>query len=198
MHALARCPVPIPAELNLQALGDFPATANTFESLSLTAENVKLGLPLSTLALEAGALPDLSDETYIGYGAQHDERLDVLLWPSSSPCDLYSGGSYPDRLGGQALGYGANSGLLMIAGSDQSESSSVVGALTFDTRTGQSEVVDPSVRSVLSVARAFATVSDFGQSCSSLAARIRCSRALRSTTAPKFTIPLSTISSRTC
>ncbi|MEO6600582.1 MAG: hypothetical protein ABIQ16_11950, partial [Polyangiaceae bacterium] len=56
----------------------------------------------------------------------------------------------------------SGSGLLMVAGSDQTDSASVVGALTFDTRTGDNEVVDPRVRSVLSVARAFATISDFG------------------------------------
>ena len=162
VHALASCPVPTPAQVDLTALGDFPTSPNTSESLSFTAQHVKLGLPLDTLALEAEALPDFSDETYVGYGARNDQRLDVLLWPRDRVCDLYSGGSYPDQLGGQALGYGEGSGLLMIAGSDQSESPSVVGALTFDTRTGQSEVVDPRVRSVLSVARAFATISDFG------------------------------------
>ena len=162
VHALASCPVPTPAQVDLTALGDFPASPSTFESLSFTAQHVALGLPLDTLALDAEALPDFSDRTYVGYGARNAARLDVLLWPRGSVCDLYSGGSYPDQLGGQALGYGESSGLLMIAGSDQSESPSVVGALTFDTRTGQSEVVDPRVRSVLSVARAFATISDFG------------------------------------
>ena len=162
VHSLSSCPIPTPARVDLDALGDFPTTAQTSESLSLTAQNVKLGLPLDTLALEARASSDFSDQAYIGYAPRSDLRLDVLLWPQGSVCDLSSGGSYPDRLGGQALGYGENSGLLMVAGSDESESPSVVGALTFDTRTGVSEAVDPRVRSVLSVARAFATISDFG------------------------------------
>ncbi len=123
---------------------------------------MKLGLPLSSLALEASAQPDFSDQAFIGYGTRAGERLDLVLWPQGVACDLASGGSYPDALGGQALGFGESSGLLMVAGSNQSDSSSVVGALTFDTRTGESEVVDPRVRSVLSVARAFATISDFG------------------------------------
>jgi hypothetical protein len=162
VHSLASCPVPTPAQLDLKALGDFPETPNTSEVLSLSARNVKLGLPLSTLALEASALPDFSDQTFVGYGTSSADRLDVLLWPRGVACEVSSGGSYPDRLGGQALGFAENSGLVMVAGSNQTDSSSVVGALTFDTRTGKSEVVDPRVRSVLSVARAFASVSDFG------------------------------------
>jgi hypothetical protein len=162
LHSLASCPIPTPALVDLKALGDFPATPNTSENLSLAAENVKLALPLSALALEASAMPDFSDQTFIGYGTRSGDRLDALLWPRGEACDLSSGGSYPDKLGGQALGFGSNSGLVMVAGSNQTDSSSVVGALTFDTRTGESGEVDPRVRSVLSVARAFATISDFG------------------------------------
>ncbi|MET0790806.1 MAG: hypothetical protein ABW061_04740, partial [Polyangiaceae bacterium] len=162
VHTLASCPLPTPAQLDLKALGDFPATPNTSETLSFSAENVRLGLPLDTLALEASALPDFSDETFIGFGARASEQLELVLWPRGRACDLFDGGSYPDQLGGQALGYGSSSGLLMVAGSNQSDSPSVVGALTFDTRSGESQVVDPRVRSVLSVARAFATISDFG------------------------------------
>src|SRR4051812_15351246 len=153
VHSLASCPVPTPAQLDLKALGDFPETPNTSEVLSLSAQNVKLGLPLSTLALEASALPDFSDQTFVGYGTSSADRLDVLLWPRGVACEVSSGGSYPDSLGGQALGFAEISGLVMVAGSNQTDSSSVVGALTFDTRTGKSEVVDPRVRSVLSVAR---------------------------------------------
>ena len=69
--------------------------------------------------------------------------------------------SYPAGLGGEALGYGSESGLLLIAGSEGFSSSAVVGALTFDTRTGRSVIVDP--RAAMRQPRSFATVTDFGQ-----------------------------------
>lgn len=162
VHSLASCPVPTPAQVDLKALGDFPTTPNTSELLSWSARNVNLRLPLDTLAIEAGAQPDFSDQSFVGYAPSVGDRIDVLLWPRAEVCDIGGGGSYPDQIGGQALGFGESSGLLMVAGSNQTDSSSVVGALTFDTRTGESEIVDPRVRSVLSVARAFATISDFG------------------------------------
>jgi hypothetical protein len=70
-HSLPSCAVPTPAQVELKALGDFPPAHDTSELLSLTAQNVKLGLPLRTLALEATALPNFSDQTFVGYGTSN-------------------------------------------------------------------------------------------------------------------------------
>ena len=163
MHTLATCPIPTPARVSLAALGDFPASATTSEYLSLTAQSVKLALPPGLLAVEASAQADSSDQTFIGYSERQNERLDFVLWPGGSACDLFGSGSYPDTLGGEAFGYASTSGLVMVAGSNQSMSPGVVGARTFDTRTGEDRIVDPRERAVLSEPRAFATVSDFGK-----------------------------------
>jgi hypothetical protein len=144
-------------------LGDFPTSNRTGESLSLAAQDIKLAFPSATLALEASASADSSDQLFIGYGerAQGQEpRLDFVLWPRGSSCELFRGGYYPDELGGQAIGYATKSGVVLVAGSNQGMSATVVGALTFDGRTGESNVLDP--RRGLAEPRAFATVSDFG------------------------------------
>jgi len=152
--------VPTPARINLAALGDFPTSNRSAESLSLTAQNTKLEFPLATLALEANASADSSDQVFIGYGERQGDQLDFLLWPRARACELLSGGPYPGALGGEALGYSSSAGLVLLAGSNDGASSAVVGAATFDTRTGEAWIVDP--RSALSEPRAFATVSELG------------------------------------
>jgi hypothetical protein len=136
VHALESCPVPTPAQLDLSALGDFPTSNDTTPTLSLTAQNVKLALPDRTLALEAIARPESSDQSFIGFSQRSNTGLDFLLWPQRGVCELFRAGSYPAGLGGEALGFADASGLLMIAGSEGFSSSAVVGAMTFDARTG--------------------------------------------------------------
>ena len=160
-HSLPSCPIPTPAQLQLDALGDFPTSNRTGESLSLTAQNAELTFPSDTLALQATARADSSDGTFIGFSERDDDGLDFLLWPQQSSCELLRAGTYPAGLGGEAFGFATQTGLLMIAGSDGFSSPAVVGALTFDTRTGQSFVVDP--RDAMRIPRSFATVTEFGQ-----------------------------------
>jgi hypothetical protein len=151
--------------LDLSALGDFPTSNRTSESLSLGASDVQLGIPANTLALTASAQANDSNQSFIGYSERLGDRLDFLLWPQGSACQLFersSGDSFPGVLGGEALGFAPTSGLVMVAGSNDATSAAIVGALTFDTRTGESHVVDPRLRAVLSEPRAFASVSDFG------------------------------------
>jgi len=161
VHSLPSCPTPTPAQLGLSALGDFPTSNSTVKSLSLTAENVRLDFPSDTLALHARAQPETSNQAFIGFSERASAGLDFLLWPEGSACDLLGSSSYPAGLGGEALGFGSASGLLMIAGSEGFSSSAVVGALTFDARTGRSAVVDP--RAAMREPRAFATVTGFGE-----------------------------------
>lgn len=164
-HGLASCPVTQPARLDLAALGDFPTSNGTSESLSLAASDTHLGFPADVLALDAFAHPQTSEQPFIGYGERSGGDLDFLLWPRGSACELArpaATDSYPGTFGGEAIGYGANSGLVMIAGSNDATSAAIVGALTFSARTGESHVVDPRLRAVLTEPRAFATITDFG------------------------------------
>lgn len=153
--------MPTPAQVDLSALGDFPTSNDTTPTVSLSAQNVRLGFPSNTLALEAIARPDSSDQSFIGFSERSGAGLDFLLWPKGSSCELFRAAGYPAGLGGEALGYADESGLLMIAGSEGFASSAVVGAMTFDARTGRSVVVDP--RASMRQPRAFATVSGFAE-----------------------------------
>lgn len=153
--------MPTPAQVDLSALGDFPTSNDTTPTVSLTAQNVRLGFPSETLALEAIARPDSSDQRFIAFSERGSAGLDFLLWPNGSACELFRADGYPAGLGGEALGYANASGLLMIAGSEGFESSAVVGAMTFDARTGRSIAIDP--RQAMRRPRAFATVSGFAE-----------------------------------
>ncbi len=151
--------------MELSALGDFPTSNRTGESLPVNVVDAKLSFPVATLALEASAHSDSVDQPFIGYTERAADSLDFVLWPQGSACELFrpaSGDSFPGRLGGEALGYASSAGLVMLAGSNDATSAAIVGALTFDARVGQSHVVDPKQRAVLSEPRAFASVSDFG------------------------------------
>lgn len=145
----------------MSALGDFPASNDTVEALSLSAQKQRLTFPSDTVALAASAHPESSNQAFIGFSERSQTGLDFLLWPEGSACELSRGGRYPAGLGGEALGFDGASGLLLIAGSEGFSSSAVVGALTFDARTGQSVVVDP--RATMRKPRSFATVTGFGQ-----------------------------------
>lgn len=163
-HSLSSCPLPGPASLSLSALGDFPISNRTSEYLSLDAAGTKLAFPESTLALEASASIAVSEQPFVGYAERGDQRFDFLLWPEGTACDVFraqTGDSFPGKLGGEALGYAGSAGLVLVAGSNDATSAAIVGALTFDARTGESHVVDPRARAVLSEPRAFASVTDF-------------------------------------
>ncbi|HET7541295.1 MAG TPA: hypothetical protein VFK05_15560 [Polyangiaceae bacterium] len=161
VHALESCPIPTPTQVDLSALGDFPTSNDTTPTVSLTAQNVRLGIPSDTLALEASARPESSDQVFIGFSGRTERGLDFLLWPQESPCELYRAGSYPAGLGGEALGFAEALGLALMAGSDGFASSAVVGAMSFDARTGQSGAVD--ARAAMRKPRAFAAISGFGK-----------------------------------
>ncbi|HEY3253185.1 MAG TPA: hypothetical protein VGJ91_04520 [Polyangiaceae bacterium] len=161
VHSLPSVPVPAPAELQLAALGDFPTSDATTASVPLSAQNVTLDFPNDTLALQAIAQPESSDQAFIGFSERGSAGLDFLLWPEGSACELFRASSYPAGLGGEALGFGSSSGLLLIAGSEGFSSSAVVGAMTFDARTGQSRVVDP--RAAMRQPRSFASITGFAE-----------------------------------
>jgi len=133
--------------------------------LAIDAAGTTLGFPSDTLAIEATADADFAPQPFIGLAERFAERFDFLLWPQGHACELFrpsSSDAFPGKLGGEALGFSQSTGLVMAAGNNDQNSAAIVGALTFDTRTGKSYLVDPRKRQVLTEPRAFATVSDFG------------------------------------
>lgn len=167
MAQLADCPVPAEAaSVELEALGDFPSTNRDFESLSLRSSGNRLSFPANTSAIRA-RLQDVP-QPFVGWSelGGSETRLDVLLWPERESCVLFEPGrtdAYPARGGGQALGYHAERGIALLAGGDAGEGAAVVGALSFDSRSGTAELADAQARHGLLEPRAYATVTAFGE-----------------------------------
>ncbi|HEY2407407.1 MAG TPA: kelch repeat-containing protein [Polyangiaceae bacterium] len=157
-HTLPGCAAPPTSNIDLTAFGDFPSDNHAVE-LRLNGQGALLNFPLDTQGLSAIA----SDQSFRGYTTRHSNALDFLLWPEASGCELFrpNGGTYPGGLAGQAIGYAANSGLVLVAGGAQNDISAA-GALTFDVRSGATDVPNASARAGLIEARAFATVSEYG------------------------------------
>ena len=160
VHELSSCPLPEPARVQVNALGDFSPSNLNSESLALGARSAKLAFPGATLAIDATAYSNASDQVFIGYGERLTDQLDFLLWPGGTACDLLRSASYPGAVGGEAIGFAARTGLILLAGGNDDGSPAVAGAATFDTETGDALVVDPLA--ALSEPRAFATVTEFG------------------------------------
>ncbi len=114
VHELTDCPITEPARMELSALGDFPTSNATGESLPVTVSDAKLSFPVATLALEASAQSEAVDQVFIGYTERVADSLDFVLWPKGSACELFrpaDSDSFPGKLGGEALGYASSIGL---------------------------------------------------------------------------------------
>lgn len=160
VHTLASCAVPGSSRIDLSALGDFATSNTSRESLPFEADHAPLSFPRETLAIEASVGNSDVDPRFIAYSERQQARLDFLLWPAGAACELFRG-TYPVDGEGEAMGYAASNGLVMLAGSNEGTSASVVGALIFDTRRGFSRLIEP--RNALREPRAFATITQFGQ-----------------------------------
>jgi hypothetical protein len=168
VHTLSGCDLP-PAlargELELLALGDFPATNESAEILRLDQRGVSLRFPVATRAVEARVTGGVT--TFAGYGERGKNGLDVLLWPESSTCMVWQpdgARGYPGPGRGQALGYSPRSRLVLAAGgNDPLVTDAIVGALSFDVATGALQSLDRSDDGALAQPRAFATVTAFGE-----------------------------------
>lgn len=158
LRQLPSCPLPTPAPLvDLEAFGDFPAGPLSAETP--TRKGQRLLFPEQTRSVVARTAGD----GFLGWSAASAEgELQVLLWPASRPCVLADAGLYPGPGGGRAVAFHAERGLLLVAGGDAGQTSAVVGALVFDTRTGAAEPVDAAARHVLLEPRAFAAAAPFG------------------------------------
>jgi hypothetical protein len=165
-YTLSQCPAPAESILDLSALGDFEAST-AVAHLELTSAGSTLQFPSSTRALSAIA----NNSRFWGYGARRADRLDFVLWPEDASCELFRadlGGDaglqhYPGGQGGQGIGFAANASLVLIAGGAQDGTGypSPFQGLSFDVSTGATRVVEPNAE--MSQARAFATVSEFGE-----------------------------------
>lgn len=158
LRQLPACPVPSPAPLvDLEAFGDFPAGPLSGESPTRTGQ--QLLFPETTRAIVARTTGD----GFFGWSAtpaEGDTR--VLLWPAARPCLLADAGTYPGPGAGRALAWHPEQSLLLVAGGDAGQTSAVVGALVFDARSGDAELVDAAARHVLLEPRAFAAAAPFG------------------------------------
>jgi hypothetical protein len=164
VYSLPGCAASGGAELELTAFGPFSPSNTTAEVLPLAAVDQALPFPARTRAI--GALARDQSGRYIGYGELRGNALALVLWPEARSCAVFEGAfeaGFPRRGGGQALGYAPNLGLVLAAGGDDRTSSAVVGALSFDVRTGEAHAVDASARAVLGEPRAYATVTEFGE-----------------------------------
>lgn len=167
VHTLSGCDLPpelVRANLELLALGDFEATNESAEVLRLDQQGAALRFPVATQA--AVARVGEGRQAFSGYGERRENAVELLLWPEFATCTVWrpdGAQGYPGRHGGQALGYSAKSGVVIAAGgNDPLLSDAIVGALSFDVRTGVVRTLDTSDAGVLRQPRAFATATPFG------------------------------------
>ncbi len=174
-HELPGCPVPnrgpqdpSPFRLTLTALGDFPPSNFDLETnLALDDTGRQLSFNAATVGVDAVARdsPTGTALSFVGHSERrHGDAIDVLLWPEFSACSLAdaANGVYPGTAAGQALGFSASAGVVLVAGEDAADQRSE-NALSFDTERGN-VVTIAREHGTLHVSRAFATVSEFGDS----------------------------------
>lgn len=161
-HQLERCKLPDEqAQLELSALGDFDASERTSDFVMSDQAGAALAFPPDTLAVSAALSFPRSSERFSAVGPYRSgDELSLLLWPTGRACELADPADYPAPGGGQGLGYSSDHSLVMLAGSDQGQSSAVSGALVFDTATGAAVILAGSAQ--LWRPRAFASVTEFG------------------------------------
>lgn len=155
LHELQDCPISS-ERVALDALGDFPTSERTVESLPLDAEGRDLGLPLATRALGAGS------DTHWGVGPVTSDGASLTVLPRDRSCrlavDAAPGGSYPLATGGESLGVSATAGAALIVGAalDAAAASSAL-AIRLDDLTTR------NVPGGLPWGVAHATVTPFGR-----------------------------------
>lgn len=166
-HAVSGCGDGLPSDsatIELTPLGDFSGPVRSTDALSLT-NGASLDFPQETRAVVAQAFS--SDGVFVGYTERAAKSsLDVLLWPEQTACRLDLDPNLgPSFGGGQALGFGAETGMVLVVGGNSPQlPAGSVAATLFDT--GRGEVIalgangDP--RTALAEPRAFATVTELG------------------------------------
>jgi hypothetical protein len=168
-HAIAGCRVELSTQLSsldLTPLGDFSRPVRSTDGLSLL-DPTPLEFPSGTQALEAKAFGP--GGVFVGYAERAARSsLDLLLWPEQTVCRLDNDPlSAPSLGGGQAIGYGAEAGIvLVVGGNSPSLPAGSVAASTFDVGRGDVSAVATAAGgepgSALAEPRAFATVTPLG------------------------------------
>jgi hypothetical protein len=166
-HAVSGCGEGLPSEtatIALTPLGDFAGPVRSTDALSLT-DGANLDFPRETRAVVAEA--SSGDEVFVGYTERAaTTSLDVLLWPEQTACRLdLDPSAAPTLGGGQALGFGAEAGMVLVVGGNSPKlPAGSVAATTFDIRSGA--LVAPGAsgdpRAALAEPRAFASVTELG------------------------------------
>lgn len=148
-------------EFDLEALGDFPPSADTHEVLGEAAPSGPLAIPAGTRAVTIEATDGFS--RLLGASALGPSGdVDVALWPGAEACTLVDphADGYPGSSTAQAAGVAPALGLLLVAGGEGGGSPVATGALTIDLTTGtvahMASSEGPHVR------RAGGTVTPFG------------------------------------
>lgn len=168
VHSLPGCDLPpelLQSNLELLALGDFEPSNDSAEFLRLDQPGTALKFPVATQAVEVHV--GQGSQTFAGYAERRENRLDVLLWPELSTCEVWrpkGKAGYPGRNGGQAFAYSAQSGVVLaVGGNDPLATGATVGALSFDTARGALHALGTFDEGVLQKPRAFATATPFGE-----------------------------------
>src|SRR5258706_7773649 len=161
---LPECAAPAAdAELELFALGDFPPSNRASEVLAASSVHKSLLFSETLRAISAEA--QSGGETFLGFADRSPDGVDLVLWAQGLPCAVFAPAAsshYPGALGGQALGFSAELGTVLLAGgADLENGDGQVGALEFRTHDGGVSVTDRGEPALLDP-RAFATVSAFG------------------------------------
>ncbi|MEZ4223394.1 MAG: hypothetical protein R3B13_20780 [Polyangiaceae bacterium] len=147
--------------VQLEALGDFDASATTSEALPGDARGVEVGFPASTRAVEM--LAEGTRGRFWGEGDRSTAgRFDVVLWSRTDSCRAWSpsdaaGTPYPGATGGESLGRSADGRFALIAGG-LTNSADSARAVLIQLDNGVTEEVEGG----LLPNRAFATVTPFG------------------------------------
>lgn len=154
------CRVDGEAKITLQALGSFMPTNRTAVQMAISSTGESLTFPPDTRGIEATA--DAGDRSWIGYSqVRTDSGIDVLLWDPTRSCVLVPGDEYryPGGNWGQAIGYSASLGKVLLVGEDDEIGNFSQQALALDVNTGQ---LHGGSRLNLREPRAFSSVTEFG------------------------------------
>jgi hypothetical protein len=146
------------ARIDLQALGDFDPTPDTFEQFEADVVEVPSVFPLTTQAVSVRA-DDGFDEWNGAGTASGSGEFDIALWPEDDGCLFFraEAGQYPEDGTGAAVGYAASTATVLISGG---LGESATSAMTIDLGTGAAREV--AAEDGPRTARSGATVTRFG------------------------------------
>ena len=157
-HFAPGCAAQTPLSIQIEALGDFSASAVTSETAPGNADVRALPFPASTRAVSAVAD---GGGHWLGFGeAGARTNIDFTLWPSDDACALWPDDTkptYPFEPAGVALGYSAGDNTLLMAGTLVASGDSA-RAVSVDLALGEAaEVLDG-----MPAFRAFSSITTFG------------------------------------